>query len=370
MSGAQEGPAKVAAPKRPQLPHYSWRAQHPTCSLQYITDHRVADIALSQLAPGPLGFDLEWRPNFRKWEKENPVALVQLASYDTILLIQLSAMSEFPSKLRELLSDPSREKAGVSIQNDCLKLFREYGVSTCNCVELALLARTVDNARWKGKYTNPIGLSHLLEVYENFSLAKGRVQRSNWEARLSPIQQDYAANDARAGYVIYTRLIAMARYMANPNTLSPRHYSFSVVNGSLLDHLGVSEWSPENPYYDPGPPPPPREPKVRNNKGPPTSPATSANPRAGPSHPGPPHRYTSAGTSRRFYNAQQSAPIMYTMAGTPARSTADGRGNNGRPWRAAPGEHDAAGGRDGRIWTAGDYGRFANGPGTEYPFHH
>jgi hypothetical protein len=93
MSGAQEGPAKVAAPKRPQLPHYSWRAQHPTCSLQYITDHRVADIALSQLAPGPLGFDLEWRPNFRKWEKENPVALVQLASYDTILLIQLSAMS-------------------------------------------------------------------------------------------------------------------------------------------------------------------------------------------------------------------------------------------------------------------------------------
>lgn len=93
MSVAQEGPVEVAAPTRPQLPHYSWRVNNPTSSLQYITDHRAADIALSQLAQGPLGFDLEWRPNFRKWGKENSVALVQLASHDTILLLQVSAMS-------------------------------------------------------------------------------------------------------------------------------------------------------------------------------------------------------------------------------------------------------------------------------------
>jgi len=93
MSTAQHGSVETAAPARPQFPHYSWRANNPTSSLQYITDHRAADIALSQLAPGPLGFDLEWRPNFRKWEKENPVALVQLASHDTVLLLQVGAMS-------------------------------------------------------------------------------------------------------------------------------------------------------------------------------------------------------------------------------------------------------------------------------------
>ncbi|OAX44878.1 ribonuclease H-like protein [Rhizopogon vinicolor AM-OR11-026] len=359
----QQVPVQIAAPTvpaqptRPQLPHYSWRVQNPTSRLQYITDHRIADFALSQLAPGPLGFDLEWRPNFRKWQKENPVALVQLANHDTILLLQISAMSEFPLKLRELLSDPSRAKAGVSIQNDCEKLFQDYGVSTCNCVELALLARSVDNARWKGKYTNPLGLSRLLETYENFSLAKGKVQRSNWEARLSASQQDYAANDACAGYAIYTRLMAMALYMPHQNTLSPQYYSFSFVNGSLLDHLGVSVWSPQNPYYDPGPPPPPKEPKVRK-QGPHHSPAAAGSPRTGPSHRGPPlHRYASPGTNKQFHNVQQYTPIVPTAMRAPTRSTAEATGSRVRPWRVAPGEHGAAAGHVGRFWTAEGQGR-------------
>ncbi|KAG2155447.1 ribonuclease H-like domain-containing protein [Suillus clintonianus] len=263
MSSTAEGSVKTAVP-RPELPRYSWRDQSPTSRLQYITDHQSADFALSQLAPGPLGFDLEWRPNYWKGASENPVALVQLSTHDTILLLHISAMSEFPSKLREMLWDPLRIKTGVSIQRDCQKLYRDYGVSTRNCVELALLARSVDNARWKGKYTNPLGLSRLLETYEGFSLAKGKVQRSNWEHRLSSTQQDYAANDARAGYVIYTRLIDLARDM--PDTVLPNYYSFSVVNGFLLDHLGISQWIPHNPYYDPGPPPPPREPKEQEEQ--------------------------------------------------------------------------------------------------------
>lgn len=179
-----------------------------------------------------------------------------------------------------------------------------------------------------------------------------------------------AANDACAGYVIYNRLLALARYMPDPNTLSPRHYSFSVVNGSLLDHLGISEWSPQNPHYDPGPPPPPKEPKVRKQKtGPPNSSATAANPRGGPSHRGAPHRYASAGTNKQFHNPQQQfynpqqqfynpqqqfhnpqqqfhnpqqyAPTMFT---TPPRNT-----GRGQAWEVALGEHDAAAGRDGRT---------------------
>lgn len=255
MSGTAGGPVK----QRPQLPLYSWQDQSPAPTrIRYITNHLEADLELSRLAIGPLGFDLEWRPNYRKGGSENPVALVQLAGFDTILLLQISAMSEFPLKLREVLLDPLRVKAGVSIQRDCQKLYRDWGVSTRNCAELALLARSVDNARWKGKYTSPLGLSRLLETYVGFSLAKGKVQRSNWELRLSLTQQDYAANDARAGYAIYTHLIAMARDM--PNTV-PSYYSFSVVNGLVLDHLGISQWIPHNPYYDPGPPPPPKEPK-------------------------------------------------------------------------------------------------------------
>ncbi|KAH7915103.1 ribonuclease H-like domain-containing protein [Hygrophoropsis aurantiaca] len=210
---------------------------------------------------GPLGFDLEWRPNYKKGQAENPVALVQLSNPTTILLIQVSSMQKFPDKLKALLGDPQRIKAGVGIKYDCQKLHKDYGISTLCCVDLSLLARSVDNDRWKGKYTNPLGLSRLLETYESYSLAKGRVSRSNWEANLSPIQQEYAANDAYAGYVIYARLIAMAQAMLH--IPSPDCYTFSVVNGMMWDRFGMVEWSPANPLYDPGPPPPPKEPKER-----------------------------------------------------------------------------------------------------------
>lgn len=74
--------------------------------------------------------------------------------------------------------------------DDCKKLYRDYGVSVRNCVELSLLARTVDNARWKGKYTEPIGLARLVDTYEQATLSKGKIQRSNWEWNLNGLQQE------------------------------------------------------------------------------------------------------------------------------------------------------------------------------------
>ena len=68
----------------------------------------------------------------------------------------------------------------------------DYRVDTRNCVDLSLLARTVDNQRWKGKYSNPIGLSRLCEAYEELTLQKGKVQLSNWERALDLRQQECA----------------------------------------------------------------------------------------------------------------------------------------------------------------------------------
>lgn len=65
-------------------------------------------------------------------------------------------------------------------------------MSTRNCVDLSLLARTVDNAKWKGKYSSPIGLARLCKTYEELDLPKGKITRSNWELLLSDIQQDCA----------------------------------------------------------------------------------------------------------------------------------------------------------------------------------
>lgn len=166
---------------------------------------------------------------------------------------------------------------------DCKKLWTDHRVDTRNCVDLSLLARTVDNARWKGKYANPIGLSRLCEAYEELTLNKGKVQTSNWEKPLDLRQQECtlhvglydlpyffsvnpdftsidAANDCHAGLVLYKRLADMAVVM-NP---APHRvwYSFDTISGMLYQPSSGVLWHPFNPYYDPGPPPPPKPPKM------------------------------------------------------------------------------------------------------------
>ena len=73
------------------LPLYDSRSRAQYFS--YITHHFIANNALSNLPPGPLGFDLEWRPNYVKGAPQNPVAVVQLASADIVLVLQISKMS-------------------------------------------------------------------------------------------------------------------------------------------------------------------------------------------------------------------------------------------------------------------------------------
>ncbi|KAI0063173.1 ribonuclease H-like protein [Artomyces pyxidatus] len=98
-------------------------------------------------------------------------------------------MQDFPAKLREFLESPRSIKVGVGIQSDCRKLYKDYNVSIRNCVELALMARSVDS-RWKGKYENPIGLARLTETYLDRTLVKGKISISNWENELTKRQQD------------------------------------------------------------------------------------------------------------------------------------------------------------------------------------
>ncbi|KAJ7275385.1 ribonuclease H-like domain-containing protein [Mycena haematopus] len=221
----------------------------------YITDATHAEAELSTFK-GPCGIDIEWKPCFLKGEPENPVALLQLANFDTILLLHLCHMTRFPTNLQAFLEDDT-VKAGVGIQGDAKKLYKDCLVNIRNCVDLSLLARSVDNAHWKGKYRDPIGLARLIAFYENRLLAKGKITRSNWENHLDSSQQEYASNDGHAGYTLYTKLSSMVHGMQNPP--HPRCYTFDAIRGRLCEPSGMT-WSPFNPDYDPGPPPPPKVP--------------------------------------------------------------------------------------------------------------
>ncbi|EIN13626.1 ribonuclease H-like protein [Punctularia strigosozonata HHB-11173 SS5] len=261
----QQSRRKKKVPKPPSdLPVYSWRTVSPAQRLFYIRDHITADDVLSGIqADEPVGFDLEWKPVFVKDAPQNPVALVQIASSTLTLLLQVSAMQRFPQRLKTLLENPAQRKVGVAILDDCKKLFRDYHINVRSCVELALLARSVDNANWKGKYSHPLGLARLLETYKGFTLeGKGKIQRSNWEALLSDKQQEYAANDAHAGLAIYNHLLELLAAMENPTPA--QYYSFDCLDGaavysSTFTLPSAVPWQAQNPNYDPGPMPDPKE---------------------------------------------------------------------------------------------------------------
>ncbi|KAF7339762.1 3'-5' exonuclease domain-containing protein [Mycena sanguinolenta] len=206
---------------------YSWREEKSHQGVNpprqvYITDATLAEAELSKFQ-GPCGIDIEWKPCFRKGEQENPVALLQLANADTILLLHLCHMKRFPKNLQAFLED-STVKAGVGIQGDAKKLYKDCVVNIRNCVDLALLAKSVDNARWKGKYSDPIGLARLIAHYEDRLLPKGKVTRSNWENYLDASQQEYASNDGHAGYTLYMRLSPMVHSMQKPPASSLLHF--------------------------------------------------------------------------------------------------------------------------------------------------
>ncbi|KIM48368.1 hypothetical protein M413DRAFT_440097 [Hebeloma cylindrosporum] len=253
-----------ARPRPAPTMAYSWKEYNPNARTLYIRNHDEANKELSKLGAGPqaLGFDLEWKPTYLKGAGENPVALVQLANSDTTFLLQISAMREFPSKLTEVLANPLIVKTGVAIQSDARKLYIDFGKDMYNCVDLSLLARTVDNDRWEGKYNSSLGLARLIEIYEYRLLPKDKITRSNWEANLNPKQVEYASNDAHAGYILYRKLESMISWLTNP----PKSiwYTFSFVSGYLVDAEGF-RWQANNPTYDPGPPPPPRPPREPKN---------------------------------------------------------------------------------------------------------
>ncbi|KAI0080064.1 ribonuclease H-like protein [Panus rudis PR-1116 ss-1] len=258
---------------------YSWRELSPNAQRHYIRDAAQATSAIAQLKGAAYGFDLEWKPNYVKGTPQNPVALVQIADDKDILLLQVSAMNEFPAALQAFLQNPNIVKAGVGIQYDCKKLWTDYNVNCRNFVDLALLARSVDNARWKGRWSDPIGLSRLCEHYFQAALSKGRVQRSDWSAYLKDNQVEYAANDCHSGFMLYKRLMRMLPFVTPvPQRI---YFTFDCMYGYLYEpsiDQPAKLWQPHNPFYDPGPLP---EPKPKDESQTSTSPIASSS-TAGP----------------------------------------------------------------------------------------
>ncbi|CAE7139145.1 unnamed protein product [Rhizoctonia solani] len=209
------------------LPPFLWE-EHvaPGAKVKYLRTEEEVNVALKS-AKGPFGFDIEWKPSFVKGMPESPIALMQLAGPNQILLIQLTAMRSFPSRLRDVLEDYQVVKAGVGIAGDAKKLWRDYGVSLLGAVELSKLAQVADPSRWATTRSGQlIGLARLVEIYHSHRMLKSmKVKLSNWEQPLDPKQIEYAASDALAGVILYQHLLDL-----DPGAL-PQDYTSNYIAG-------------------------------------------------------------------------------------------------------------------------------------------
>ncbi len=144
-----------------------------------------------------LGFDTETRPTFTKGKTCRP-ALIQLATADTVYLIQLTHVP-FSEQIAELLSSPRVLKTGVAINDDMKALARIHPFKADGVADLAAMARV--------RGIQAQGLRTLSANLLGFRISKS-AQCSNWENHeLTPQQIKYAATDAWVGRELYFHML-------------------------------------------------------------------------------------------------------------------------------------------------------------------
>ena len=143
-----------------------------------------------------LGFDTETKPSFKRGESYK-VALVQLATADTVYLIQIQKSGVSESFAR-IFCNPNVIKAGVAIRDDIKGLQKYRHFKAEGFVDLSLVARE--------KGIGVESVKKMTALLLGFRISKS-AQTSNWEMpTLTEKQIEYAATDAWVCLEIYKKL--------------------------------------------------------------------------------------------------------------------------------------------------------------------
>ncbi|KAJ0967212.1 hypothetical protein J5N97_024129 [Dioscorea zingiberensis] len=154
----------------------------------------------NNMEPVSLGFDIEWKPVFRRGEAPSKAAVMQICMDFTHCYVMHIIHSGIPPILKSLLEDTSSIKVGVCVAGDAAKIWKDYNVSV-ECLEdlsgLANLKLSVAPRSWS--------LSSLTEMLTCKELEKPKkIRLGNWEKDfLSKEQLQYAATDAFASWYLY-----------------------------------------------------------------------------------------------------------------------------------------------------------------------
>ncbi|KAM7511845.1 hypothetical protein LguiB_010720 [Lonicera macranthoides] len=165
-----------------------------------------------QVGRAVLGFDIEWKPTFRRGIPPGKAAVMQICGDTSKCHVMHIFHSGIPQKLRSLLEDPTLIKVGVCIVNDAFKVLKDHNVSIEALEDLSDLA----NQKLTG-HPKKWSLASLTETVICKQLPKpAKIRLGNWEASvLRKEQLQYAATDAFASWYLYEALKSLPDVVDN-----------------------------------------------------------------------------------------------------------------------------------------------------------
>jgi hypothetical protein len=146
---------------------------------------------------GAIGFDSEWKPMFKKGEKNEGPHLIQLCTLTRAYLFPV--IDKFISlPLRNVLESPLIRKVGSGLSSDNQLIPSNTGVNPCGVEDVAI----------RFGYRQPVGVVQAIALLNNqFFRKSGNASRSNWSRLpLTYAQISYAGNDAYAALRIHYAL--------------------------------------------------------------------------------------------------------------------------------------------------------------------
>ncbi len=165
-----------------------------------VDDHNLALAVHDLLEQRYLGFDTESKPNFRKGEVSNGISILQISSATRCYIFQLNRISD-ASALGEIIGSQRIIKIGVGLKDDLSKLRGKHKFIPAAFVDMGVIFRSFGRR-------NSLGSKQLVALVLNKRLRKSKsATTSNWAVeKLSPLQIEYASDDAFSSVDAYLRL--------------------------------------------------------------------------------------------------------------------------------------------------------------------
>lgn len=166
------------------------------------TPAQLADAERALREAGHVGFDTESKPVFVAGAPHTGPEVIQFATATQAFIVQ-TATPGVHGFLQAMIESDEVVKVGFGLASDRPQIQRRLGLQLGRAIDLSHLVRRLG-------FKDAVGLKVAVAVVlgQRFNKSK-KATTSNWaNAKLTPQQLQYAANDAHASLLVYLALAA------------------------------------------------------------------------------------------------------------------------------------------------------------------